>query len=131
MAKSRYTVVCLFVKVFPSCISGGVHPVLSEKVTRTTVSSRLYILSYIQEHVTHHSGGRSPTSAIKKRKKKEKRNFSCHVISTAESIPDMGLLTQQTLCFSPDILARTNNMPILTMSVASDWGCNVTLMAAL
>ena len=32
----------------------------------------------------------------------------------------MGLSTQQMFCFSPDILATANKMPILTISTASD-----------
>lgn len=28
--------------------------------------------------------------------------------------------TQEAFCFSPDILARANKMPMMTMSVASD-----------
>ena len=44
----------------------------------------------------------------------------CHVmkITIAESIPDKGLVT---FCFSPDILSGTFTMPIMAMSVASDW----------
>ena len=34
----------------------------------------------------------------------------CHVtvLTTAESNPDMGLLTRPTFCVSPDVLAKTN-----------------------
>ena len=31
-------------------------------------------------------------------------------------------LTPQIFCFIPNVLARTDNMPIITMSVVSDWG---------
>ena len=41
-------------------------------------------------------------------------------ITTAESNPDMGFLTQQTFWFSPDVPARAHMLPIMTMSVASD-----------
>ena len=46
----------------------------------------------------------------------------CHVmkITIAESIPEMGLLMQQTFCFCPNILARDNQMSIMTVSVTSD-----------
>ena len=37
-------------------------------------------------------------------------------------LPTIGPLTQQTLCFSPDVLARGNKTSITTMSVASDRG---------
>ena len=46
----------------------------------------------------------------------------CHVmkITIAESTPDMGLLTQQTFCFCPNILAPDNQMLVMTVSVNSD-----------
>lgn len=37
----------------------------------------------------------------------------------------MGLLTQQTSCLSPKVLARINKMLITTMSVVSDWGSGI------
>ena len=38
----------------------------------------------------------------------------------------MGILTQKTFCFSSDILVRDNNMPVVTVSPASDWSlCHV------
>ena len=43
-------------------------------------------------------------------------------ITEAESNPDMGLLTQQTFCRSPAILARVKKIPVMTMSVACDLG---------
>ena len=45
-------------------------------------------------------------------------NGVCHVIKVtiAESNPDMGLLAQQTFCFSSDVLAGDSKMPIKTMS---------------
>ena len=45
----------------------------------------------------------------------------CHVmkITTAESDPDIRLLTQHTLCCSPDVLASpVNKMSIMTMSMS-------------
>ena len=45
----------------------------------------------------------------------------CHVMkmTTAESDPDIRLLTQHTLCCSPDVLASpVNKMPIMTMSMS-------------
>ena len=35
----------------------------------------------------------------------------------------MELLTQQAFYFSPHFLARDNKMPIMTISIVSDWGC--------
>ena len=48
-------------------------------------------------------------------------NEVCHVtkITTAESNPYMGLLTQQTFCFLPDVFSTENNLPIMTMSLHS------------
>ena len=56
-------------------------------------------------------------------------NEVCHAskIIIAESDPDTGLLTQQTLRLSPDLPARANKMPIITMSVASDWADSVSV----
>ena len=42
-------------------------------------------------------------------------------ITTDESNPNIELLTQQTFFFSPYNLARANKMPIMAMSIASDW----------
>lgn len=42
-----------------------------------------------------------------------------------EGSPYMGLLThtqKKTFCFSPDVLATANQMPIMTMSIARDSG---------
>ena len=50
-------------------------------------------------------------------------NRVCHVvkITIAESDPDLGLFTQQTFWFIPDVLAKDVQMPIMTLWVASDW----------
>ena len=43
--------------------------------------------------------------------------------TVGESNPDSELLTQQTFCFSLDVLARRRKNPqIIAMSMASDWG---------
>ena len=42
--------------------------------------------------------------------------------TTAESDPDVGLLTQQTFSFSPDVLDRANKMSLVTLPVASYLG---------
>ena len=41
-----------------------------------------------------------------------------------EGSPYIGLLThkKKTFCFSPDVLATANQMPIMTMSIARDSG---------
>ena len=46
----------------------------------------------------------------------------CHVmkITSAESNSNMGRLTRQIFCFSPDVLVRANKIPLMTMSAASD-----------
>lgn len=41
-------------------------------------------------------------------------------VTIADSNRGMRLLTQQTLCFSPDVVTRANKMLTLTMSLASD-----------
>ena len=48
----------------------------------------------------------------------------CHVkkISLAENYSGMGTGTWQISCFSSNMLARVIKMPIMTISVASDWG---------
>ena len=48
-------------------------------------------------------------------------NGVCHVmkITMAQSNRDIGLITQQTLCFSLDVLVRANKRPIMT-SVSTD-----------
>ena len=43
-------------------------------------------------------------------------------ITIVESNPDIGLLTQQTLCFSPSVLARASRLPMMTILVTSDQG---------
>ena len=30
--------------------------------------------------------------------------------------------TEETVCFSPNVLARDKKMPVIMMSVTSDWG---------
>ena len=40
-------------------------------------------------------------------------------ITTAESNPDMELLTQQTFSFSPDDLAWAKKMKVITISIVS------------
>ena len=49
-------------------------------------------------------------------------NGVCHVlkITVVESNPDMGLLTKQTVCFSPDLLATANTTSTMTTSVVSN-----------
>ena len=44
-------------------------------------------------------------------------------VSIAEGSPSTGLSAQQTFYFSPDILVRHSEMPAMTASVASGWGC--------
>ena len=34
------------------------------------------------------------------------------------SNPDTGLLTQQTFCFSSDVLAEVREVPVMTLSIA-------------
>ena len=90
----------------------------SETVMFATVSSHLCVLSsYVQ--VQHNLPHWQPLSDFE-----DFSNGVCHVmkIAIAESNPDMGLLTQQTFCFSPDILARASKIPEVSMSRASDWG---------
>ena len=48
-------------------------------------------------------------------------------ITIAESNHNIGLVTQQTLCHSLDVLARDTNMPTVTMSIASNRGQNVPM----
>lgn len=38
-----------------------------------------------------------------------------------------GLLTQQTFYFSPNILSRANNTPIIAISIASDRGIQFSM----
>ena len=50
------------------------------------------------------------------------RVFQVMKITMARSNCDTALLTEQAFCFCTDILARVNKIPIMTMSVASDFG---------
>ena len=49
-------------------------------------------------------------------------NLSCHEDTTAEGNPDVGVFNTTNIFLYPDVLARANKMPVLTMSVACDRG---------
>ena len=93
-------------------------PQLKLKFTQCWVR-RLYVelFSHICMYavtVTHHSGNcilTSETSIME---------FIMSWRSLYWKERNMGLSTQQIFCFSPDILATANKMPILTISTASD-----------
>ena len=91
-----------------------VHAILGEKVACAAVSPNSYILSYT--HVQCFSPLRQVHFDF--------GNFNSGVcvamkMTTAESNPDTGPSTQQTVCFCPDPPARGNKIPIRTMPIAS------------
>ena len=49
-------------------------------------------------------------------------NGICHVMNIAENNPDMGFLTHTQICLTKSVLVGDSNMPMMTLSGASDWG---------
>ena len=107
-AGADHLVCCYLSAVFTK--NSRVHPVLGEKVVCAAISLHLY--RYCQSYkrsATHHPGSCILTSEI-----------SVMVFVMPWRLPllkvtDVGLLTLQTFCLSPDVLARTNQMSVMIM----------------
>ena len=81
---------------------------LGEKIACAIISPHLYVYCHTlcKCSVTCHSSTNGVLHAME--------------IAIAEGCPDLGLLTQQAFCFSPNMLARVNKVPIMTLAIASD-----------
>lgn len=87
---------------------------LGKRVACAAVSPHLYILSYVQvQCYLTHSGSCTQTSGTWIME----FVMSRRLLSTIESNPDMGHLRQETVCFSPDMVATATKVPLVTMSV--------------
>ena len=92
---------------------------LGEKGACAAVSSHSLFV-----HTVAHTGEVLPATLAAALRLREFQYRVCHVmkIAIAESNPDTGLLSQQTVRLSPVVLTRVNRMTVMSTSVVSDRG---------